>query len=98
MSKKPLNPLEQTLRDALKPVRVTYNPGLGAFENYETWREPFSGEYQWPAQRDPIFTPLFTAIFGAGGFGLTGGALSTAVTISTAIATTAVTPGIQARR
>lgn len=48
------------------------------------------------ARRDPIFTPLFTAILGAGGFGLTGTALSVGVGLSTAIATTALTIGISA--
>ncbi len=44
---------------------------------------------------DPIFTPLFTAIF-SGGLGLTGTALSVAVTASSAIATTALAIGVQA--
>jgi hypothetical protein len=46
------------------------------------------------ARRDPIFTPLFTAVFS--GVGLTGTALNVAVGLSTAIATTALTIGIQA--
>jgi hypothetical protein len=43
---------------------------------------------------DPILGTIFTTIFGSG-LGLTGAALSTAVGISTAIATTAITIGIQ---
>ncbi|WP_412063968.1 hypothetical protein [Rhizobium sp. SYY.PMSO] len=45
---------------------------------------------------DPIFTPLFTAIFGASGLGLSGTALSVAVTASSAIATTALAIGVNA--
>jgi len=44
---------------------------------------------------DPIFTPLFTAILGAGGLGLTGTALSIGVGVASAIATTALSIGIQ---
>lgn len=44
---------------------------------------------------DPIFTPLFTAILGSGGIGLTGTALSFGVAASTAIATTSLTKGVQ---
>lgn len=44
---------------------------------------------------DPIFTPIFSAVFGTAGLGLTGAALNFAVGLSTAIATTALTIGIQ---
>lgn len=44
---------------------------------------------------DPIFTPIFTTIWGAG-FGLTGTALNISAGLSTAIATTALSIGIQA--
>ncbi|MER8368030.1 hypothetical protein [Mesorhizobium sp. M1378] len=46
---------------------------------------------------DPIFVPIFTAVLGAGGFGLTGTTLATAAAIASAIATTAVVPGVQVR-
>ncbi|UIK07798.1 hypothetical protein LZK81_20020 [Neorhizobium galegae] len=49
-----------------------------------------------PPRRDPIFTPLFTAILGAGGLGLSGTALSVGVGVASAIATTALTIGLQA--
>jgi hypothetical protein len=49
-----------------------------------------------PDLRDPIFTPLFTAILGAGGLGLSGTALSVGVGIASALATTALTIGLQA--
>lgn len=45
---------------------------------------------------DPIFTPIFTAVWGAAGVGLTGTALNVAVGLSTAIASTAISIGIQA--
>ncbi|MBN9054239.1 MAG: hypothetical protein J0H80_10785, partial [Rhizobiales bacterium] len=45
---------------------------------------------------DPIFTPIFTAILGAGGLGLTGTALSIGVGLASAIVTTAISIGIQA--
>lgn len=45
------------------------------------------------ARRDPVFFPLFSAILGAGGFGLTGTALSVAAGVSTAIAVTCTTIG-----
>jgi hypothetical protein len=44
---------------------------------------------------DPIFTPLFTAVLGAGGVGLSGTALSAGVAFASALATTAVTVGLQ---
>ncbi|CDN52544.1 Hypothetical protein RG1141_CH01790 [Neorhizobium galegae bv. officinalis bv. officinalis str. HAMBI 1141] len=47
------------------------------------------------ARRDPIFTPIFTAILGAGGLGLSGAALSIGVGLASAIATTALTIGLQ---
>ncbi len=45
------------------------------------------------ARRDPIFTPLFTALFTS--VGLSGAALTFAVGLSSAIATTALTIGLQ---
>lgn len=92
---KTLSPIEEALREALKPARVTYNPGIGTWENSEEWRAGgWQGEYQWPVRRDPIFTPLFTALLGSGGFTLFGTTISYA-SIATAIATTALTIGLQ---
>jgi hypothetical protein len=89
-----MSPIEAALREALKPVKVTYNPGIGAWENSEEWRcAGWQGEYQWPVRRDPIFTPLFTAILGTGGISLFGTTISYA-TIASAIATTALTIGV----
>jgi hypothetical protein len=50
------------------------------------------------AHYDPIFTPLFTSLFSGAAFGvagLSGGALSFAVGLGTAIATTSLSVGIQ---
>ncbi|MBN9079681.1 MAG: hypothetical protein BGN87_18515 [Rhizobiales bacterium 65-79] len=92
-----MSDIENVLREALRSVRVSYRPGLGAYETASSeeiiaggWR----GEYQWPVRRDPIFTPLFTAIFGTGGFTLFGSTISYAA-IASAIATTAITAGLQ---
>lgn len=38
-----------------------------------------------PPAHDPIFTPLFTAVLGAGGFGLSGTALSIGVGLASAV-------------
>lgn len=48
-----------------------------------------------PNLRDPIFTPLFTAVLGAGGFTI-GATTITYASIASAIATTALTIGLQA--
>lgn len=46
------------------------------------------------ARRDPIFTPLFSAVFSAAGI-TAGAATTTLVSVASAIATTAVTMGLQ---
>ena len=46
-----------------------------------------------PVVADPIFTPLFTSFFAA--FNLSAGAVGIATSISTAIAITAITRGVQ---
>jgi hypothetical protein len=87
--------LEEALREALKGVKVTYNPGIGCYENCEEWRTPcMRGDYQWPVRRDPIFTPIFTAIFGSGGFSLFGVSIGYAQ-LASAIAATALSIGLQ---
>ncbi|WP_320188235.1 hypothetical protein RMS29_001540 [Agrobacterium rosae] len=62
------------------------------FQNYGDDR--FSWMRNTTAHYDPIFTPLFTALFAA--VGLKGAALSFAVGLTSAIATTALTMGLQA--
>ena len=44
---------------------------------------------------DPIFTPIFTSILGSSLFGFTGAALTNAVAIASALATTSITKGLQ---
>ncbi|MER9829159.1 hypothetical protein NKJ51_12330 [Mesorhizobium sp. M0134] len=91
-----ITPLEEAIREALKGKSVTYNPGVGAFETATTQEflaSGWNGEYQWPVHKDPIFTPIFTAILGTGGFTLFGSTISYAA-IASAIVTTALTVGI----
>ncbi|MER8959295.1 hypothetical protein [Mesorhizobium sp. M0701] len=93
-----ITPLEAAIREALKGRVISYSAGIGAFETTTTQEflaSGWNGEYQWPVHRDPIFTPIFTAILGAGGLGLTGTTLTTAVAIASAIATTAIVAGVQ---
>ncbi|MER8999998.1 hypothetical protein NKH58_19430 [Mesorhizobium australicum] len=94
-----VNPFDDALREALKTasLRQTYNPGIGAFETattQEIMAEGWTGEYRWPVHKDPIFTPIFTAILGTGGFTLFGTTISYAA-IASAIATTAIVAGVQ---
>ena len=49
-----------------------------------------------PLVFDPIFTPLFSAVFSAATF-TAGAATTTLVSVASAIATTAITKGIQIR-
>ncbi|TIN80696.1 hypothetical protein [Mesorhizobium sp.] len=91
-----ITPLESAIREALKGKPVTYNPGIGAFETVATQEflaSGWNGEYQWPVHKDPIFTPIFTAILGSGGFTLFGTTISYAA-IASAIVTTALTVGL----
>ncbi|MES0168254.1 hypothetical protein NKJ87_20065 [Mesorhizobium sp. M0027] len=91
-----ITPLEAAIREALKGKPVSYNPGIGAFETTTTQEflaSGWNGEYQWPVHRDPIFTPIFTAILGTGGFTLFGTTISYAA-IASAIVTTALTVGV----
>jgi hypothetical protein len=94
-----VNPFDDALRQALATAwrRGTYNPGIGAFETVSTQQiiaEGWNGEYRWPVHRDPIFTPIFTAILGTGGFSLFGATISYAA-IASAIVTTAIVAGVQ---
>ncbi|TPK42317.1 MULTISPECIES: hypothetical protein [unclassified Mesorhizobium] len=94
-----VNPFDDALRQALATVSRarTYNPGIGAFETASTQEiiaEGWHGEYRWPVRMDPIFTPIFTAILGSGGFTLFGTTVSYAA-IASAIATTAIVAGVQ---
>ncbi|WP_287302120.1 hypothetical protein [Mesorhizobium sp.] len=91
-----ITPLEEAIREALKGKPVSYNPGIGAFETTTTQEflaSGWNGEYRWPVHKDPIFTPIFTAILGSGGFTLFGSTISYAA-IASAIATTALTVGL----
>ncbi|MHC2797196.1 hypothetical protein ACVINZ_006208 [Mesorhizobium jarvisii] len=94
-----VNPFDDALRQALATAsrKGTYNLGIGAFETATTQEivaQGWSGEYRWPVHRDPIFTPIFTAILGSGGFSLFGATISYAA-IASAIVTTAIVAGVQ---
>lgn len=93
-----MSDIEEVLREALKGVQVRYAPGIGAYQpvsQEEIMTGGWRGQYVWPARRDPIFTPIFTAILGTGGFTLFGTTISYAA-IASAIATTALTIGVSA--
>ncbi|TIX61477.1 MAG: hypothetical protein E5V25_24025, partial [Mesorhizobium sp.] len=93
-----VNPLDDILREALKGRAVSYSTGIGAFETTTTQEflaSGWNGEYRWPVHKDPIFTPIFTAILGTGGFSLFGGSITISyAAIASAIATTALTVGL----
>ncbi|RWF69550.1 MAG: hypothetical protein EOS26_25035, partial [Mesorhizobium sp.] len=92
-----MNPLDDVIRAALKGKAVSYNPGIGAFETATTQEiiaEGVHGEYRWPVRKDPIFTPIFTAILGSGSFTLFGATVTYAA-VASAIATTALVVGVQ---
>jgi hypothetical protein len=93
-----VNPLDDALREALKARRLgSYNPGIGAFETATTQEiiaEGWHGEYRWPVHKDPIFTPIFVAVLGSGGFTLFGATITYAA-IASAIVTTAIVAGVQ---
>lgn len=94
-----VNPFDDALRQALATAsrKGTYSPAIGAFETASTQEimaEGWTGEYRWPVHRDPIFTPIFTAILGTGGFSLFGATISYAA-IASAIVTTAIVAGVQ---
>ncbi|MBZ9719092.1 hypothetical protein LB519_14685 [Mesorhizobium sp. AD1-1] len=95
-----VNPFDDALRQALTTTasrRRSYNLGIGAFETATTQEiitEGWHGEYRWPVHKDPIFTPIFTAVLGTGGFTLFGTTISYAA-IASAIATTAIVAGVQ---
>lgn len=93
-----VNPFDDALREALKARRPgSYNPGIGAFETATTQEivaEGWHGEYRWPVHKDPIFTPIFVAILGSGGFTLFGTTITYAA-IASAIVTTAIVAGVQ---
>lgn len=95
--------IHDVLRAALSPRERIYRPEAGAFEasdTAETIRRMNSGSMQdldsHPSnyRNDPIFTPLFTALLGSGYFTLFGSTIYYA-SIASAIATTAVTMGVQ---
>jgi hypothetical protein len=110
MNKKPpfrfQTPLEEAIAQALNPKAPPAASGLldapwvaemrhqcDVDPEYRKHVETLRDQHQ----ADPIFTPLFVSILGAGGFGLTGAVLSTAVMIASAIATTSVVAGVQTR-
>lgn len=87
--------LDDALRYALKKRHPL--PNVSAYSNSTSWDaiNGWNGRMEL-SRKDPIFTPLFTSLLGAGGLGFfSGSALSTAAGIASAIATTAVVPGIQ---
>ncbi|MER8941366.1 hypothetical protein NKH82_17925 [Mesorhizobium sp. M0915] len=94
--KKPMSPFEKALMAALTQKRLSYNPGIGAFETTTTQEflaSGWNGEYQWPVHKDPIFTPLFVAAGLSGSFQLFGATITYA-SIASAIATTAITVAV----
>lgn len=90
---RPVTPFESVLREALRPRCVlNYHPRGSVqwdWSSVEGWR----GEMRLP-RRDFILTPLFTSILGGGGISLFGTTISYAA-IASAIATTALTIGLQ---
>lgn len=100
-------PIEDAIRAALAPRRPqSYCFGV-PFEAASTEeiiaaqvRDQCGFKYRWPVLQDPIFTPLFTALFsttflgGAATWTLFGGAISLA-SVASAIAVTALTIGLQ---
>lgn len=104
---RPLTALERALREAVeRKPRQAYCFGR-PFELASTEEiiaaqvaQQNGFKHRWPVLKDPIFTPLFTALFsttflgGAATWTLFGGAIS-AATVAAAIATTALSIGLQ---
>ncbi|PTE07394.1 hypothetical protein [Mesorhizobium helmanticense] len=100
-------PLEEALSEALHPKAPSASSGLLDTPWMEEMRRQCDVDPQYRRRvealrdqhkADPIFTPIFTAILGSGGLGLFGGAaLNVAAGIASAIATTAVVPGVQVK-
>ncbi len=89
----PVSPLDKVLREAMRPKCVLNHHPCGVM--HWAW-DPIDGwhcDMRLP-RRDPIFTPLFTAILGTGGFTLFGATISYAA-IASAIAVTALSIGLQ---
>lgn len=88
-----LNPLEAAIYGAVRPKCVLNHHQRG----YVHWEwdqaDGLRCRIEQP-RRDFIFTPIFTAILGAGGFTLFGTTISYAA-LASAIATTALTIGLQ---
>jgi len=99
-----MNDINAALRRALKPKeRTVWRASHGLFENAGTEEIArcirfndlaHTSSHYTPELCDPIFTPIFTAIFGAGGISLFGTTITYA-SIASAIATTALTFGLQ---
>jgi hypothetical protein len=99
---KALSPLEEAIAEAFIPKAPSARLGLldapwqGELRNSTVLQRGLGGQQQ----ADPIFTPLFSALFsttflgGAASYTLFGGAIS-AATVASAIATTALTIGLQ---
>lgn len=99
-------PLEEALSEAMHPKAPPASSGLLDAPWMEEMRRQCDADPEYRKkiealrdqhQADPVFFPLFSVILGPGGLGLTGSTLATAATIASAIATTSVTPGMQAR-
>jgi hypothetical protein len=88
-----MTPIEAVLREALRRKCVLNHHPRGAmrwgWDPVDGWR----GEMRLP-RRDPIFTPLFTYLLGSSTFTLFG-ATFTYASVASAIATTALTIGLQ---
>jgi hypothetical protein len=96
---KVLSPIEEALARAVSPRMVSggqdipwwmeSRPQMGAVDLRST--TIFTRQHQ----ADPIFTPIFTYILGTGGFLIGGTTFISFASIASAIATTALTMGIQ---
>lgn len=97
MKHEPMSAFEEAMREALKPRARTYKVTIP-----DQIPHPMMGVdglmsstmLDEQHQADPIFTPIFLAIFGTSGFTIFG-TFVTWASIATAIATTALTIGLQ---
>ncbi|MER9278770.1 hypothetical protein [Mesorhizobium sp. M0522] len=97
-------PLEEALSEAMHPTAPPASSGLLDVPWMEEMRRQCDADPEYRKkiealrdqhQADPIFTPIFAAILGAGNFTIFGS--TTFATVLSAIATTAVVPGIQVK-
>lgn len=98
-----MNRFETAIKLALALKQVEEWRSTVGFENAESWEVTrqqgdidfaVCGRFSRQYVADPIFTPLFTALLGSGGFTLFGTTIAYA-SVASAIATTAIVAGIQ---